>query len=111
LTRDIIILEGQVLVFISPRNKVAQTYPRALGSLSVAASYDSQGYGEGILTRLHVGHNSQLKFKFKLYLGTNSALALGQKKTLTESLSVLLCFSFVFLAGNVFIGLSLATAF
>jgi hypothetical protein len=35
-------LEGQVPVFISPRNGVAQVYPRALGSLSVA-SYDSQG--------------------------------------------------------------------
>jgi hypothetical protein len=35
-------LEGQVPVFISPRNRVAQLYPRALDSLSVA-SYDSQG--------------------------------------------------------------------
>jgi hypothetical protein len=34
--------EDQVPVFISPRNRVAQLYPRALGSLSVA-SYDSQG--------------------------------------------------------------------
>jgi hypothetical protein len=33
---------------------VAQLYPRALGSLSVA-SYDSQGYGGGIVTRLHTG--------------------------------------------------------
>jgi hypothetical protein len=33
-------LEGQVPVFISPRNRVAQLYPRALGSLFVA-SYDS----------------------------------------------------------------------
>jgi hypothetical protein len=47
-------LEGQVPVFISPRNRVAQLYPRALGSLSVA-SYDSQGYGGGILSRLHTG--------------------------------------------------------
>jgi hypothetical protein len=35
-------LEGQVPVFISPRNRVAQLYPRALCSLSVA-SYDSRG--------------------------------------------------------------------
>jgi hypothetical protein len=35
-------LEGQVPVFISPRNRVAQIYPRALCSLSVA-SYDSRG--------------------------------------------------------------------
>jgi hypothetical protein len=47
-------LEGQVPVFISPRNRVAQLYPRALDSLFVA-SYDSQGYGGGILTRLHTG--------------------------------------------------------
>jgi hypothetical protein len=31
---------------------VAQLYPQVLGSLSVA-SYDSQSYGGGILTRLH----------------------------------------------------------
>jgi hypothetical protein len=42
-------LESQVPVFISPRNRVAQIYPRALGALSVA-SYDSQGYGGSILT-------------------------------------------------------------
>jgi hypothetical protein len=47
-------LEGQVPVFISPRNRVAQLHPRALGSFFVA-SYDSQGYGWGILTRLHTG--------------------------------------------------------
>jgi hypothetical protein len=33
---------------------VAQPNPRALGSLFVA-SYDSQGCGGGILTRLHTG--------------------------------------------------------
>jgi hypothetical protein len=38
-------LEGQVC--ISPRNRVAQLYPRTLGSLSVA-SYDLQGYCGGI---------------------------------------------------------------
>jgi hypothetical protein len=41
-------LEGQIPVFISLRNKVAQLYPRALGSLFVA-SYDSQGYGAGLI--------------------------------------------------------------
>jgi hypothetical protein len=48
---------GQVPVFISPRNRVAQLYSRALDSLFVA-SYDSQGYGGGILTRLHLGRNT-----------------------------------------------------
>jgi hypothetical protein len=47
-------LEDQVPVFISPRNRLAQLYPQALGSLLVAF-YDSQGCGGGILTRLHTG--------------------------------------------------------
>jgi hypothetical protein len=50
-------LEGQVPVFISPRNKVAQLYPHAMGSLFVASD-DSQGYGGGIRTRLHTAHRS-----------------------------------------------------
>jgi hypothetical protein len=47
-------LEGQVPVFISSRNRVAQIHPQAMGSLFVT-SYDSQGYGGGIRTRLHAG--------------------------------------------------------
>jgi hypothetical protein len=49
--RDCPNLEGQVPVFISSRNRVAQLYPQTLGSLFVA-SYDSQGYSGGIRTRL-----------------------------------------------------------
>jgi hypothetical protein len=52
--RDAPNLERQVPVFISPRNRMAQLYPQALGSLFVA-SYDSQGYGGGIRTHLHAG--------------------------------------------------------
>jgi hypothetical protein len=52
--RDSPNLEGQVPIFISPRNRVAQLYPQALCSLFVA-SYDSQGYGGGIRIRLHAG--------------------------------------------------------
>jgi hypothetical protein len=52
--RDSPNLEGQVPVFISRGNMVAQLYPQALGSLFVP-SYDSQGYGGGIRTRLHAG--------------------------------------------------------
>jgi hypothetical protein len=52
--RDSPNLEGQVPVFISLRNRVAQLYPQALGSLFVA-SYDSQDYGECIRPRLHRG--------------------------------------------------------
>jgi hypothetical protein len=43
-------LEGQVPVFISPRNRVDRLYPQALGSLFVA--YGSQSYGGGIRPRL-----------------------------------------------------------
>jgi hypothetical protein len=35
--RDSPNLEGQVLVFISPRNRVARLYPQALGSLLIAS--------------------------------------------------------------------------
>jgi hypothetical protein len=52
--RDSPNLEGQVPVFISPRNRVARLYPQALASF-VVASYDSQGYGGGIRPRLHTG--------------------------------------------------------
>jgi hypothetical protein len=52
--RDSPNLEGQVPVFISPRNRVLQLYSQALGSLFVA-SYGSQDYGGGIWTRLHAG--------------------------------------------------------
>jgi hypothetical protein len=45
-------LEGKVPVFVSPRNRVARLYPKALGSLFIA-SYDLQGYGGRIRNRLH----------------------------------------------------------
>jgi hypothetical protein len=41
--------------FLLYRNRVAQLYPQALDSLSVA-SYDSQGYGGSIRPRLHTGY-------------------------------------------------------
>jgi hypothetical protein len=47
-------LEGQVPVFISPMNRLAQLYPQALGSLFVT-SCDSQGYSGGIGPFLHAG--------------------------------------------------------
>jgi hypothetical protein len=37
-----------------PSKRVAQLYPQEAGSLFVAF-YDPQGYGGGILTRLHTG--------------------------------------------------------
>jgi hypothetical protein len=42
-------LEGQVPIFISPRNRAAQLYPQALGSLFVTP-YNSQGCGGGFWT-------------------------------------------------------------
>jgi hypothetical protein len=45
-------LEGQVPVFMSSRNRVAQLYPEALGFLFVV-SYDLHSYGGGIRTHLH----------------------------------------------------------
>jgi hypothetical protein len=38
-----------------PQKQGGPVTPQALGSLLVA-SYDSQGYGGGILTHLHIGH-------------------------------------------------------
>jgi hypothetical protein len=74
-------LQGQVPIFISPRNRVAQLYPQVLGSLFVA-SYDSQGYGGGIRTRLHKGtftqrvHAAALNSWFCLYCRPLILLAL-----------------------------------
>jgi hypothetical protein len=56
LIRDSSNLQGQIAVFLSPRNRVARLYPQALGSFLVT-SYDSQGYGGGIRPRLHSGYS------------------------------------------------------
>jgi hypothetical protein len=62
--RDSHKLDGQVPLFISPRNRVARLYPQALGSLFVAF-YDSHGYGGGIRPRLHTGYfNAYKSFVF-----------------------------------------------
>jgi hypothetical protein len=58
-------LQGQVPIFINPRNRVAQLYPQALGSLFVA-SYDYQGYCGGIRTILHAG--KECKYSSKQYI-------------------------------------------
>jgi hypothetical protein len=73
-------LEGQVPIFISPRNRVAQLYPGALGSLFVA-SYDSQGYGV-ILTLPPTGLGVlilplKVKIKAMLRLTVNQSVCLG----------------------------------
>jgi hypothetical protein len=50
-------LEQQVSVFMPPSDRVAQLYLQAPVSLFVAF-YNSQGYGGGILSRLHAGYNA-----------------------------------------------------
>jgi hypothetical protein len=52
--RDFPNLEGQVPVFIPPRNRVTWLYPQALGS-HIVASYYSQGCFGGIRPLLHTG--------------------------------------------------------
>jgi hypothetical protein len=52
-------LEGQFPVFISPRNRVAQLYPQALGSFFVASYYSQGG---GIRTRLHTDLTKSLNY-------------------------------------------------
>jgi hypothetical protein len=47
-------LEGQVPVFISPRNRVAQLYPRHWVPF-MSPLTTLRDYGGGILTRLHTG--------------------------------------------------------
>jgi hypothetical protein len=54
-TRDSSNLEGQVPVFISPKNRFAQLHPQALSSFFFA-SYDSQAYSGGIRPHLHTGY-------------------------------------------------------
>jgi hypothetical protein len=49
-------LEGQVPVFISPRNRVAQLYSQA-PDFRFVASYESQSYGGGITTDGSVGQS------------------------------------------------------
>jgi hypothetical protein len=73
--RDSPNLESQVPVFISPRNRVAQLYPQALGSHFVA-SCDSQGYGGGIRTRLSAGHclSWQIQSQSQSYVTTEGSV-------------------------------------
>jgi hypothetical protein len=61
--RDCPNLEGQVPVFTSRRNREAQLYSQALGSVFVA-SCDSKGYSGVIRTRLHTGPCIYMNCKF-----------------------------------------------
>jgi hypothetical protein len=65
--RDSPNLEGQVAIFVSPRNNVDQLYPQALGSLVV--SYDSQGYYGGIQSQSHIATDDQSVLVSSPHLG------------------------------------------
>jgi hypothetical protein len=73
--RDSLSMEGQVPVFISPRNRVAQLYSEALGSLFVT-SYDSLGYGGGIRSRLHTGQLTAIHVKVEVKVTTDGQSAI-----------------------------------
>jgi hypothetical protein len=83
-------LKGQFPVFICPRNREAQLCPRALPSLFVA-SYDSQGYGAGILTRLksksHVTTDSRSvsMSRCRAHSGTCDQILLSVQRVMSES--------------------------
>jgi hypothetical protein len=74
--RDSPNLKSKIHVFISTRNRVAQLYPQALSFLFVA-SYDSQGHGGGIRTRLHTGVTVKVKVKVTLRLTVSQSVSLG----------------------------------
>jgi hypothetical protein len=87
--RDSPNLEGQVPVFIPPRNRVAQLYPQALCSFFVF-TYDSQGYGGGITTSLHTVTKWYIKIQFvpqrKHHISVpkpNRLMLLGKKSLFT----------------------------
>jgi hypothetical protein len=81
--RDSPNLEGLVPVFTPPRNRVARLYPQALGSLFVA-SYDSQGYGGGIRTRLHQSTcKSELLYDWR-FIANQFVLASSLLKPMTS---------------------------
>jgi hypothetical protein len=85
--RDSPNLEGQVLVFLSPRNRVARLYPQALGSLFVA-SYDSQSYCGGIRTRFHTG---SLNLLLQTVLFITHRHGLHRKHPVSNSKSIVAC--------------------
>jgi hypothetical protein len=81
--RDFPNLEGQVPVFISPANRVAQLYSQALGPLFVAF-YDSQGYGGGIRTRLHQLLLCNTRINKWPFLSNGSGNTFPRKRTRTQ---------------------------
>jgi hypothetical protein len=71
--RDSLNLKVRVLLFISPRNWVAQLYAPELCSLS-GAFYDSQGYVGVIRTLFHTGYDWRFTDVFLYSADTNRAV-------------------------------------
>jgi hypothetical protein len=67
-------LRFQLPIIISPRKMVALLYPRALDPLFVA-SYNSQGYGGGILTRLYTSRVQSLSPSYIMTDGQSPSLS------------------------------------
>jgi hypothetical protein len=84
-----------------PRKRVAQSYPRALGSLFVA-SYDLQAYDRGILTP-----STLVKVKVTLWLTVRQSVCLDVEPLLVLMTRRLLLFDNYCCACCVFMGRSL----
>jgi hypothetical protein len=66
---------------MSPIDRVVQLYPQAPGSLFVSFS-DSQGYCGGILTRLHMGLNTDISNYNFICVGFEVLTAVVMKSTI-----------------------------
>jgi hypothetical protein len=74
-------IQDEVPISISPKNRVAQLCLRPLGSLFIA-SYDSQGYDGGILTRFNTGLSSKLLYDWR---PVNQYIEVSKTKLLYKS--------------------------
>jgi hypothetical protein len=75
---------------MSSRNRVAQIYPWAMGgSLSVA--YDYQGYGGGILSRLHTRSDTRPNTKKNTYEEQDINYQRELKEPLQNCICIRLC--------------------
>jgi hypothetical protein len=73
--RDSPKLQDQAPILMSPRNRVVQLHPQALGSFFVA-SYDSQGCSGGIRPSLHAG-SSPSDFRVRVRVRVRVTLLLA----------------------------------
>jgi hypothetical protein len=81
---DSLNVEVQLPIFMTPEDRVAQLYLRALGSLFVA-TYDSQRYGECILTRLQTGTQNYVLFADEIYSPSRCLASIGGSQELWEN--------------------------